>query len=118
MGVNRARLEQVINELGAPASISRDEGDADILLILKGLYRKQPDRIDAALAGGMPVYMLRSGGVERIREALSDMFHITRPQDVVARRGGDSRLGDDQDEQDDADDVWFDELADGADDDE
>ena len=76
MGVNRGRLEQVILELGLPAVISRDESDADAWLILKSLYRKQPDRIDAAQASGVPVYLLRSSGVDRIREALGDMFHV------------------------------------------
>jgi hypothetical protein len=76
MGVNRGRLEQVILELGLPAVISRDESDADAWLILKNLYRKQPDRIDAAQANGVPVHLLQSSGVERIREALADMFHV------------------------------------------
>ena len=58
--------------------VSRDERDADALLVLKSVYRKQPDRVDAAQASGMPVYVLRSGGLERLRETLSEMFHIAR----------------------------------------
>ena len=77
-GVSRVRLDQVIRELGLPAVVSRDERDADALLVLKSIYRKQPDRVDAAQAAGMPVYILRSGGLERLRETLSEMFHIER----------------------------------------
>ncbi|MFI5277890.1 MAG: AAA family ATPase, partial [Ktedonobacterales bacterium] len=77
-GVSRVRLDQVIRELGLPAVVSRDERDADALLVLKSMYRKQPDRVDAAQAAGMPVYILRSGGLERLRETLSEMFHIER----------------------------------------
>ncbi|MGZ3667553.1 MAG: R3H domain-containing nucleic acid-binding protein, partial [Ktedonobacterales bacterium] len=83
IGVNRNRLEQAIRELGVPGVISRDERDADVLLVLKSLYRKQPDQIDAAQAAGMPVYVLRSSSVDRLREAVADMF---RPDIARANR--------------------------------
>jgi stage III sporulation protein SpoIIIAA len=73
-GVSRVRLEQAIRELGLPAVISRSEQEADALLVLKNMYRKQPDRIDAAQQAGVPVYMLRSAGLDRIREALLELF--------------------------------------------
>jgi stage III sporulation protein SpoIIIAA len=74
VGVNRNHLEQAIRELGLPAVISRDERDADAMLVLKSMYRKQPDRVDAAQSAGLPVYVLRSASVERLREALTDLF--------------------------------------------
>ncbi|HLZ23868.1 MAG TPA: hypothetical protein VKQ30_17285, partial [Ktedonobacterales bacterium] len=74
VGVNRNHLEQAIRELGLPAVISRDERDADAMLVLKSMYRKQPDRVDAIQAAGLPVYVLRSASVERLREALADLF--------------------------------------------
>jgi hypothetical protein len=73
-GVSRVRLEQAIREMGLPAVISRSEQEADAILVLKNMYRKQPDRIDAAQQAGVPVYMLRSAGLDRIREALLDLF--------------------------------------------
>ncbi|HEU5348361.1 MAG TPA: hypothetical protein VFU63_07090, partial [Ktedonobacterales bacterium] len=73
-GVSRVRLEQAIREMRLPAVISRSEQDADALLVLKNMYRKQPDRIDAAQQAGIPVYLLRSAGLDRIREALYDLF--------------------------------------------
>jgi hypothetical protein len=74
MGINRTRLEQAIRELGLPAILGRDERDADVILVLKNIYRKQPDRVDAAQASGVPVYVLRSSGLDRLREALVDIF--------------------------------------------
>jgi hypothetical protein len=74
VGINRNRLEQAIREMSLPVVISRDEREADAVLVLKSLYRTQPDRIDAAQAAGLPVYVLRSTSVERLREALADMF--------------------------------------------
>ncbi|HEX8732533.1 MAG TPA: hypothetical protein VF725_10805, partial [Ktedonobacterales bacterium] len=97
-GVSRARLDQVIRELGLPAVVSRDERDADALLVLKSVYRKQPDRVDAAQASGMPVYILRSGGLERLRETLSDMFHVARSPT------GDASAADEPDDEEEADD--------------
>jgi hypothetical protein len=74
MGINRNRLEQAIHELGLPAVITKDEQDADAFIVLKSLYRTQPARIDAAQSAGLPVYVLRGTSVERLREALADMF--------------------------------------------
>ncbi len=74
LGVNRARLEQVIHELGVPALVGRDENEADAVLVLKSIYRKQPDRVAAAQAMGKPVYILRTGTLERLREIIADLF--------------------------------------------
>jgi hypothetical protein len=76
MGINRNHLEQAIRELGLPAVISRDDGEADAILVLKSLYRKQADRLDAYQAKGLPVYVLRTAGVDRIREALADLYRV------------------------------------------
>ncbi|WIG59919.1 MAG: Putative regulatory protein, contains AAA+ NTPase domain and putative R3H ssDNA-binding domain [Ktedonobacterales bacterium] len=94
MGINRNRLEQAIRELGLPAVISRDEREADAMLVLKSLYRRQPDRVDAAQSAGLPVYVLRGSSVERLREALSDLFRgdveqARRAADVSAAEDGD-----------------------------
>ncbi|HET9111675.1 MAG TPA: hypothetical protein VFN78_12680, partial [Ktedonobacterales bacterium] len=97
-GVSRVRLDQVIRELGLPAVVSRDERDADALLVLKSMYRKQPDRVDAAQAAGMPVYILRSNGLERLRETLSDMFHIDRRP--LSATGADAMASADLDDED------------------
>jgi hypothetical protein len=84
-GVSRVRLEQAIREMGLPAVISKSEQEADALLVLKNMYRKQPDRIDAARQAGIPVFLLRSAGVDRIREALLDLFgpDIARAQATI-----------------------------------
>lgn len=74
MGVSRNRLEQAIRELGLPAVLSRDEHAADAIFVLKSMYRKQPDRVDAAQADGIPIAVLRSSSLERLREALTDLF--------------------------------------------
>jgi stage III sporulation protein SpoIIIAA len=74
MGINRSRLEQVIRELGVPADVARDETEADTVLVLKSVYRKQPDRVEGVQTTGKPVYVLRTGTVERLREIIADLF--------------------------------------------
>ena len=80
MGINRSRLEQAIHELGLPVIISRDERDVDALLVLKSLYRMQPERVEAAQRAGVPVYVLRGSSIERLREALAEMFRFDLEQ--------------------------------------
>ncbi len=74
MGISRARLDQVIHELGVPATVSHDAEVADAIFVLKSVYRKQPDRVDLAQAQGKPVYILRTGTIDRLREVLADLF--------------------------------------------
>jgi hypothetical protein len=76
LGVNRGRLEQAIREMGVPATLAKAEEEADAVFVLKNMYRKQPDRVDAAQAAHVPVYMIRSDSMDRLREALSDLFQV------------------------------------------
>jgi hypothetical protein len=76
LGVNRGRLEQAIREMGVPAMLVKAEEEADAVFVLKNMYRKQPDRVDAAQAAHVPVYMIRSDSMDRLREALSDLFQL------------------------------------------
>ena len=87
-GVSRVRLEQAIREMGLPAVISRSEQEADAILVLKNMYRKQPDRVDAAQAAHVPVYMIRSDSMDRLREALSDLFQVSAR--IADALGGDT----------------------------
>jgi stage III sporulation protein SpoIIIAA len=90
LGLNRSQLEEAIRELGLPAVISAEEYDADALLVLKSIYRRQPERVDRAHMAGVPVYVLRGTGVDRLREALSDLF---RPDMEQARRSSTEDAG-------------------------
>jgi hypothetical protein len=83
MGVNRNHLEQAIRELGVPAVIVRDDREADAVLVLKNVYRKQTDQVDAYQSAGLPVHILRSSSVDWIREALIDLFHVDARTDAT-----------------------------------
>jgi stage III sporulation protein SpoIIIAA len=81
LGISRSRLEQVIKELGIPAVVGRDEREADVVLALESIIHKQPDRYEAILDMGKPVYRFRTGTVERIRQELSHLFGVQRSSD-------------------------------------
>ena len=86
-------------DLGLPVIISRDVREADAVLVLKSLYRTQPERIDAARAAGLPVYVLRGSGIERLHEALTDMYR----SDVERARRVDDDVDDSgEDDEDDS----------------
>ncbi|HEV2237944.1 MAG TPA: AAA family ATPase [Ktedonobacterales bacterium] len=87
MGINRNHLDQAIHELGLPAVISRDEREADAVLVLKSLYRKQTDRVEGFEARGVPVFVLRSAGVDRIREALAELYRVDLQRQKAAQNG-------------------------------
>ena len=72
--------------LGLPVVISRDERDADAMLVLKSLYRTQPERVETAQRAGVPVYVLRGSSIERLREALAEMFRSDLEQTSLPAR--------------------------------
>lgn len=76
LGISRARLEQVIFELNVQAIVGVDEQSSDTILVLKSLYRKQPDRVEHAHASGKAVYILRTGTVDRLRDVIADLFGV------------------------------------------
>jgi hypothetical protein len=66
-----------------PAVIVRDDREADAVLVLKNVYRKQTDQVDAYQSAGLPVHILRSSSVDWIREALIDLFHVDARTDAT-----------------------------------
>ncbi len=76
LGISRSRLEEVIQDLRVPAVIGYDEHEADTILALKSIYRKQPDRIESAQESGKAVYILRTGAPDRLREVIIDLFGV------------------------------------------
>jgi hypothetical protein len=57
--VSRNRIENAIRDTGLPVVISKDLGQADIVLTLKGQYRKMPKTIREAERRGLPIHIIR-----------------------------------------------------------
>jgi len=75
--VSRNRIENAIRDTGLPVVISKDLGQADIVLTLKGQYRKMPKAIREAERRGLPIHIIRSNTVTQITGFLRNMFDET-----------------------------------------
>jgi len=73
-GVSRNRLEQTIEQLGAPAMVVRDLREADMVITLKNYYRRKPQPIREAEARGTPVYVLRANTAIQMEHVLGGLF--------------------------------------------
>ena len=73
--MSRNRIETSIRNTGLPVVISKDLGQADVVLTLKGQYRKMPKTIKEAERRGLPIHLIRSNTVAQITNFLKDMFN-------------------------------------------
>ena len=73
-GVSRNRLEQAIAQLRVPATIVRDQREADLVITLKNYYRRKPQPLREAEARGTPVYVLRANTGTQMENVLTGLF--------------------------------------------
>jgi stage III sporulation protein SpoIIIAA len=94
-GVSRNRLDQAIQNLGAPALIVRDVREADLVVTLKNYFRRKPQPIREAEARGTAVYVLRSNTGMQMENALTTLFPhtIRRTSQAQVHDAGDPRQG-------------------------
>jgi stage III sporulation protein SpoIIIAA len=75
-GVGRDRIESAIRQLNVPATIVRDNSEADVVLTLKNYYRRHPQPVADAEERGLPIYVLRSNTSNQIEQVLASYFHL------------------------------------------
>ena len=75
-GVNRSRLEAQIRSLGLPATVVSDQHEADVVLTVRNYYRRKPQALRDAEAGGVPVHVLRSNSAGNIEQELLHISHL------------------------------------------
>jgi stage III sporulation protein SpoIIIAA len=75
-GVARNRLMQAAKQLGVPAIIVRESGDADALVTLRAYYRDRQQPIVEAETRGVPIYVLRANTVHQVEQFLGDLFNL------------------------------------------
>jgi len=69
-GIPRPSLEEVVEELSVPVEVLTSVGDADVLVTTKAHYGRRPTAVRNAERDGTPVYVLRRGSREQIRQFL------------------------------------------------
>lgn len=77
--VSRHRLETAIRDARAPAEVTKFLQEADMVVTVRGQYRKMPKRLREAEARGLPIQVVRSNTqaqfhsfVETLRAKLTD----------------------------------------------
>ncbi|HID86626.1 MAG TPA: AAA family ATPase, partial [Anaerolineae bacterium] len=83
-GVSQNRLKQAAKGLRLPVIIVDDLHEAEVLLTLKGYYRRRPRPISEAERRGIPVYVLRSNTVTQMESCLVDIFGLEAEPDPFA----------------------------------
>jgi len=75
-GVSRSRLERAIRTLKAPAYITREIGDANVMIALKANYRKEPTRLQEGLNRNLPTYVIKSNTYIQIENVIREIFNM------------------------------------------
>ncbi|GAC1307036.1 MAG: AAA family ATPase [Vulcanimicrobiaceae bacterium] len=75
-GVSRNKIERAIANLGVNASIARKWDDADVVLTLKALERKESDKLKSIATENVPIYSIKTNTTAQVMNALKDIFAL------------------------------------------
>jgi stage III sporulation protein SpoIIIAA len=81
--LSRERLERAIVDLGVPAGVTTDLGEADVLLTLKSHAKRQSQKLREARGKNVEVHVIRSNTLTQMENFLREVFG------VVSRRATD-----------------------------
>jgi hypothetical protein len=82
-GVSRRHVEESIRELELPVKVLGNLDGAGAVLTLKNHYRRRPDSLRQAESRGLPIHILKSNSVSQVRDALSRIYGVDRPDDAT-----------------------------------
>jgi stage III sporulation protein SpoIIIAA len=74
-GVNRGRLEQMVNETGLDVEIVDRLNNADIFVTSKQHYRRKPQTVKDAEGLNIPIFVLRSNTPAQLMQFLNTIHH-------------------------------------------
>ena len=75
-GVSRNKIERAIHNLNVNASIARKWDDADVVLTLKSLERKESEKLRSIAAENVPIYSIKTNTTAQVMNALKDLFAL------------------------------------------
>ncbi len=75
-GVSRNKIERAIHNLRVNAAIARTFDDADVVLTLKTLERKQQPKLKQIASDNVPIYSIKTNTTTQIQTALRDVFNL------------------------------------------
>ncbi|WP_405001383.1 R3H domain-containing nucleic acid-binding protein [Geochorda subterranea] len=80
--VSTSRLQRALASLPVPVQITQDLDSADMVLTIKGQYRKMPKRLKEAERRGVPIHVIRSNTLAQMEQFLERTF--LSPEDASA----------------------------------
>jgi stage III sporulation protein SpoIIIAA len=91
-GVSRSKIERAIQNLGVSAAIARRWDDADVVLTLKALERKEATKLKSIAAENVPIYSIKTNTTTQIQFALKDIFDLPSidAEEVALREAGEA----------------------------
>jgi len=75
-GVSRNKIERAVHNLRVNASIARKWDDADVVLTLKSLERKEQPRLKQIASENIPIYAIKTNTTTQIQSCLKDVFNL------------------------------------------
>ena len=75
-GVSRNKIERAIHNLRVNASIARNWDDADVVLTLKTLERKEQPKLKQIASENIPIYTIKTNTTTQIQNGLKDVFNL------------------------------------------
>ena len=70
------KIERAIHNLRVNASIARTFDEADVVLTLKTLERKQQPKLKQIASDNVPIYSIKTNTTTQIQTALRDVFNL------------------------------------------
>jgi hypothetical protein len=75
-GISRNKIERAITNLRVNAAMARNWDDADVVLTLKTLERKEQPKLKQIASDNVPIYSIKTNTTTQIQAALRDVFNL------------------------------------------
>jgi len=75
-GVSRNKIERAIHNLRVSAAIARNWDDADVVLTLKTLERKEQPKLKQIASENVPIYSIKTNTTTQIQACHKDVFNL------------------------------------------
>ena len=80
-GVSRSKIERAVQNLRVPAVVVRKWDDADVVLTLKALERKDHGKLRDIASQNVPVYAIKTNTTGQIQSCLRDFYDLPSTDD-------------------------------------
>jgi stage III sporulation protein SpoIIIAA len=75
-GVSRAKIERAVGNLRVPATVVRKWDDADVVLTLKALERRDNGKLKDIASQNVPIYAIKTNTTAQVQNCLKDLFDL------------------------------------------